>query len=220
MARQLPWFVKSGKKIIGIGRNFADHAKELGNAVPSKPLIFFKPTSSYIVEGENIKIPKGSSELHHEVELGVVIGKGGSSIPKDQVFSGQVIAGYFLALDMTARDLQYEAKKKGHPWSLAKGFDTSCPVSDILPPNKINDPHNIELWLNVNGVERQRGSTKDMIFDIPTLISYVSDYFKLEEGDVILTGTPKGVGPVKAGDTIEAGIEGICQFSFKVEARR
>jgi len=216
MSRPLPWFVASGKKIVGIGRNFADHAKELGNAVPTKPMMFLKPTTSYIVEGQNITIPKECAELHHEVELGVVIGKEGSEIASESVFSEGYIAGYCLALDMTARDFQDEAKKKGHPWSIAKGFDTSCPVSDMLPMSSLPNPHDVELWLQVNSEDRQRGSTRDMIFDIPTLVAAVSKYFTLQRGDVILTGTPSGVGPVGAGDVITAGIGDLVQFQFEV----
>lgn len=219
MAKPLPWFVANGKKIIGIGRNFADHAKELGNAVPSKPMMFLKPTSSYIVEGDKIKIPKGCDQLHHEVELGVIIGKEGSEIAADRVFADGYVEGYCLALDMTARDFQEEAKKKGHPWSIAKGFDTSCPVSDMLPMSSIPNPHDVELWLQVNSTDRQRGSTRDMIFDIPTLVSACSNYFTLQRGDVILTGTPSGVGPVSAGDVITAGIADIVKFQFEVQKK-
>lgn len=188
--------------------------------MPSKPMMFLKPTTSYIVEGEKIKIPKGCKELHHEVELGVVIGKEGSEIPSELVFSDGYIAGYCLAIDMTARDFQMEAKKKGHPWLIAKGFDTSCPVSDMLPTSSIPDPHDVELWLKVNSEDRQRGSTRDMIFDIPTLVNAVSTYSTLQRGDVILTGTPSGVGPVHAGDVITAGIGNIVQFQFEVAGRR
>jgi len=219
MAKPLPWFVANGKKIVGIGRNFADHAKELGNAVPSKPMMFLKPTTSYIVEGEKINIPRGCDELHHEVELGVIIGKEGSEIPSELVFSDGYIAGYCLALDMTARDFQQEAKKKGHPWSIAKGFDTSCPVSDVLPASSIPNPHDVELWLKVNSEDRQRGSTRHMIFDIPTLVAAVSQYFTLQRGDVILTGTPSGVGPVTAGDVITAGIDDLVQIQFHVQKK-
>jgi len=117
---------------------------------------------------------------------------------------------------MTARDFQDEAKKKGSPWTLAKGFDTSCPVSSFIPKENIPDPHNCELWCTVNGIAKQRGSTKDMIFDIPTLLSYISNYFTLEAGDVVLTGTPAGVGPVSSGDIIEGGITDVITMSFPV----
>lgn len=127
------------------------------------------------------------------------------------------VGGYVVALDMTARDFQDEAKKKGHPWTLAKGFDTSCPVSGFIPVEKIVDPHDLELWCSVNGKVKQRGSTKDMIFNIPTLISYISTYFTLEAGDVVLTGTPSGVGPVQAGDVIEGGITNVLTMKFTVD---
>ena len=127
------------------------------------------------------------------------------------------IAGYVLALDMTARDFQDEAKKKGQPWSLAKGFDTSCPVSEFIEKSKVTDPGSTPLWLKVNGAMKQNGNTSDMIFSVPYLISYISKYFKLEEGDVILTGTPEGVGPVRKGDVIEAGLGDVMKFQFKVE---
>lgn len=127
------------------------------------------------------------------------------------------IGGYVLALDMTARDFQDEAKKKGQPWSLAKGFDTSCPVSSFIDKDKLNDPSDIRLWLKVNDAMKQDGTTGDMIFSIPYLISYISKYFKLEEGDVILTGTPEGVGPVGNGDVIEAGLGDLVSMKFSVE---
>lgn len=121
---------------------------------------------------------------------------------------------------MTARDFQEEAKKKGQPWSLAKGFDTSCPVSKLIDKEKISNPENVRLWLKVNDALKQDGTTSDMIFSIPYLISYISRYFKLEEGDVILTGTPEGVGPVGDGDTIEAGLGDVISMRFKVEAAK
>jgi acylpyruvate hydrolase len=147
--------------------------------------------------------------------LGVVIKSKCFGIKPEDVMNH--VGGFCLALDMTARDFQDEAKKKGHPWTLAKGFDTSCPISSFIPREKIMDPQNIELWCSVNGVARQRGSTKDMIFDVPTLLSYISTYFTLEPGDVVLTGTPSGVGPVKVGDVIEGGITNVLTMKFMVE---
>jgi len=195
--------------------SFSEHAAELGNAVPDKPILFLKPPSAYVIEGNAIRIPKGCSSLHHEIELGVVIGSKCSNVePKDTM---KHIGGYVLALDMTARDFQDEAKKKGHPWTMAKGFDTSCPISSFIPIDSISDPHNVELYLKVNGVTKQHGCTKDMIFNIPTLLSFISTYFTLEAGDVVLTGTPKGVGPVKAGDTLEGGILNVISMKFPVE---
>ncbi|KAL3864456.1 hypothetical protein ACJMK2_006139 [Sinanodonta woodiana] len=210
-------FREIGRKIIGVGRNYRAHAAELGNQVPTKPILFLKPTSSYISQGQKIKIPKGCSSLHHEVELGVVIGRHGNDIQESKAMD--YVSGYLLALDMTARDFQDEAKNKGQPWSLAKGFDTSCPVSEFIDKSKIRNPEQIGLWLKVNNTMRQNGNTKDMIFSVPYLISYISQYFTLEAGDIILTGTPSGVGPVTAGDVIEAGLADLVSIKFEVEKK-
>eukprot|EP00088_Acartia_fossae_P056720 TRINITY_DN66075_c0_g1_i1.p1 TRINITY_DN66075_c0_g1~~TRINITY_DN66075_c0_g1_i1.p1 ORF type:complete len:228 (-),score=25.77 TRINITY_DN66075_c0_g1_i1:66-716(-) len=213
----LSGFSKVGRKIVAVGRNYADHAKELGNALPSKPLLFMKPTSSYITAGQSIEIPLGCSELHHEIELGAIINNECKAISEAQAMN--FVGGYCLALDMTARDFQDEAKKKGHPWAMAKMFDTSLPVSDVIPLEKIPDPANVQLWCKVNEEMRQNGCTADMIFSLPYLISYISHYFTLQKGDLILTGTPAGVGPVKAGDVITGGIPDVIDISFNVTQR-
>lgn len=199
-------FVEFGRKIICVGRNYAAHAKELGNAIPSeKPLVFLKPPTAFVVQGKQIELPPRCDELHHEVELGVVIEKPGKRISEIRALDH--VGGYVLCLDMTARQIQNELKKQGGPWELAKAFDTSCPVGEFIPKEKVTDPQNLRLWCNVNGQPRQDGNTKDMLFKIPQLVSYVSEYFSLEAGDVILTGTPEGVGPVRSGDVIEAGMD-------------
>jgi len=208
-------FTELGRKIVGVGRNYRDHALELGNAVPKEPLLFMKPPSAYIVEGASIKIPKGCDSLHHEIELGVVIGSKGTNITESEAMNH--VAGYALALDMTNRTFQNTAKKQGLPWDLAKGFDTSCPVSAFVPKALIPNPQNVDLWCKVNGELKQNGNTKDMIFSIPFLISYISQYFTLEPNDVILTGTPAGVGPVGPGDRIEGGLSDIVSISFQVQ---
>ncbi|KAK3797607.1 hypothetical protein RRG08_054633 [Elysia crispata] len=184
-------FREIGKKIVCVGRNYREHAAELNNPVPSKPILFLKPTSAYISAGDTIQIPRGCTDLNHEVELGVVIG----AIAKDVSVAEAMnyVAGYALGLDMTARDWQTAAKSKGHPWSVAKGFDTSCPISKFIEKEKIPNPNNLDLWLKVNGEVRQSGNTKDMIFPIEHLISFASQCFTLEPGDLILTGTPAGV---------------------------
>ncbi|KAF9581985.1 hypothetical protein BGW38_000808 [Lunasporangiospora selenospora] len=213
-------FIQSGRKIVAIGRNFSEHAKELGNAVPKAPFFFLKPTSSYIVNGQNIEVPKGC-EVHHEVELGVVIGKDGRDIAAKD--ADQYIAGYTLALDMTARNLQDAAKKAGLPWSAAKGFDTFTPIGDFISKEKIPDTDNVDLSLKIDGVTKQIGNTHQMIFKIPTLIEHVSSIMKLQEGDVILTGTPAGVGAVLPGQVItcEMGTQGkiLSQLRFPVVER-
>ncbi|ORX73760.1 hypothetical protein DL89DRAFT_276994 [Linderina pennispora] len=204
-------FVQTGRKIVAIGRNFSEHAKELGNAVPTKPFFFLKPTSSYVTSPGTIEIPAGCT-VHHEVELGVVIGKSGRDIPA--ALASEHIAGYALALDLTARNVQDEAKKKGHPWSAAKGYDTFTPI---------RDPQNVRLWIEVAGQIRQDGVTDAMIFQIPQLVEHVSKIMRLEEGDLILTGTPKGVGPILPGETVVAGLESegteLSRIEFQAVAR-
>ncbi|TPX36144.1 hypothetical protein SmJEL517_g01627 [Synchytrium microbalum] len=210
-----------GRKIVAIGRNYAEHAKELGNQVPTAPFYFLKPTSSYLSDGESIEIPKGQI-VHHELELGVVVGKGGRDIASANAMSH--VAGYVLALDMTCRSLQDEAKKQARPWSMSKGFDTFTPIGSFIPKDKVKDPHALKLWLKVDDKMRQNGTTADMIFKIPALIEYVSASMTLEEGDLILTGTPSGVGPVKPGEKLigalsDASGSELASFKFGVIAR-
>ncbi|XP_048745386.2 acylpyruvase FAHD1, mitochondrial-like isoform X2 [Ostrea edulis] len=173
-----------------------------------------KPTTSYITEGQTIKVPYASKLLYFEVELGVIIKSRCSGVKESEVDS--YIGGYCLVLDMTARDFQLEAKSKGHPWCLAKGYDTACPVSEFIPKEKVKDYSDIELWLKVNDVIKQRSSTSDMIFSIPHVISYISSYITLEEGDVVITGSPAGAGPVKPGEIIEAGLADVMSMTFPV----
>ena len=218
-------FTKTARKIICVGRNYAEHAKELNNPVPTTaPILFQKPTSSFLTQGAGfIEIPPACTNLHYELELGVVIGKGGRDIPEKAALSH--IKGWFLGLDMTAREIQEEAKKKGHPWTISKGYDTFAPVSDFIPFEKNTDPSNFSLVLKVNGVEKQNGVTSDMIFSIPHLISYISSIFTLEEGDCIFTGTPKGVGPTVPSDVLEGTLsntstgEVLTKIKFEVSRR-
>ncbi|KAL8121556.1 oxaloacetate tautomerase FAHD1, mitochondrial-like [Apium graveolens] len=207
-----------GTKIIAVGRNYAAHAKELGNAVPKEPVLFMKPTSSYLANGGTIEVPHPLSSLDHEVELAVVIGRKARDVSESNAMN--YIGGYALALDMTAREIQASAKSAGLPWTVAKGQDTFTPISSILSQDMVPDPHNLELWLKVDGELRQKGSTADMIFKIPFLISHISSLMTLLEGDVILTGTPQGVGPVKVGQKIDAGIKGLLDINFNVEKRK
>lgn len=215
MSLSLSNFRALGKKIVCVGRNYKDHAFELGNPIPKKPMIFLKSTNSYVSEGEPIIIPPGCKNLHQEVELGVVIGKRAKNITRFSAYD--FIGGYTVALDMTARDFQDEAKKAGAPWFLAKSFDTSCPVGPLIERSKIPDPHNEELFCRINGKDQQRCRTSFMIFDIPTLMEYVSMFATLEPGDLLLTGTPAGVSRVCSGDLIEFGLEGKIKCSFSVQ---
>jgi acylpyruvate hydrolase len=201
--------------IFCLGQNYPLHAREMKSDVPTAPVIFMKPATAICRNGDPVRIPPISLEVHHEVELIVAIGKGGRDIPQSEAFSH--VLGYAVGLDMTLRDVQAEAKKKGHPWTVAKGFDTSAPISDILPPSAIGNPHSLTLRCSVNGSVRQEGSTADMVFSIDKIISYLSSIFTLRRGDLIFTGTPAGVGPVKPGDTIEAEIAGIVRITHPVE---
>ncbi|MDI6767317.1 MAG: fumarylacetoacetate hydrolase family protein [Bacteroidota bacterium] len=201
-------------KILCLGRNYIEHAKEMKAEIPSKPVVFLKPSSAIIRNGENIIIPNISKELHHEVELVIVIGSGGKNIPAKD--ADDHILGYAVGLDMTLRDVQNEAKTKGLPWTVAKGFDTSAPISDIIEKDKISDPQNLAIMCKVNGAIRQKSSTSNMIFSIQTVIEYLSSIFTLETGDLIFTGTPEGVGLVNSGDIIEAEIEGFIKISHPV----
>lgn len=190
-----------------IGRNYADHVKELNNQRPKQPFFFLKPPSSILLPNEGpILRPKGVN-LHFEVELGVVIGKTVRDLNTDDDASVlDYIDSYVLGIDMTGRNVQDEAKKKGLPWSIAKGFDTFLPLAGPVSKSIIKDPHDIELWLKVNGQTKQQDSTELMLFRIPRQLSDISKVMTLEKGDIILTGTPKGVGSVVTGDVLEAGM--------------
>ena len=201
-------------KIICIGRNYAEHIKELGNETPSAPVIFMKPASSVIGEGERIVIPSYSSQCHHEAELAVLIGKAGKNIAAGDALGH--VAGYGVAIDLTLRDVQDELKKKGLPWEIAKGFDTACPLSDFVPATDVANPQDLIITLSVNGQLRQNGSTGLMIHGVAAIISHMSSIFTLEPGDVILTGTPAGVGPLQSGDQVVAAITAVGSLKVSV----
>lgn len=202
-------------KIICLARNYVAHAHELGNEVPSEPVIFIKPASSMIFEGEQVEIPPYSNDCHHEVELAVLIGTRGKNIAAEDAMS--YIAGYGIAIDMTLRDTQAKLKEKGFPWEKAKGFDTACPISHFVDADQIDDPHNLAIQLSVNGQMRQDSNTVCMIRRIPETIAAITQGFTLEPGDIILTGTPAGVGRVVSGDTMSTMIEGIGTLQVSVK---
>ncbi|KAJ1986382.1 hypothetical protein H4R33_003394 [Dimargaris cristalligena] len=224
-------FVSTGRKIVAIGRNFRDHALELGNQVPKAPFFFLKPTSSYVTPPQPIEVPQGCT-VHHEVELGVVIGQTGRDIAEADAMKH--VAGYALALDLTARNMQDDVKHRGLPWSAAKGFDTFTPIGEFIPRDRVTDPHQVRLWCEVDGVAKQDGTTADMLFRIPQLVAHVSSIMTLEAGDVVLTGTPKGVGPIEPGQSITVGMgnlvapaggekaayEELSRLTFPVVARQ
>lgn len=194
-----------------------DHITELNNARPSAPFFFLKPTSSILAPPHTstpIHIPTGVN-VHHEIELALIIGKTAKNLHfpaslQDEDATKQAlkyVKSYCLAIDLTARNVQDAAKKAGLPWTAAKGFDTFCPISEEIPKEKIGDPHEARIWLSVNGKRRQDDSTGLMLFRIPRILSDISKVMTLEEGDLVLTGTPKGVGQLVAGDKVECGIE-------------
>lgn len=203
-------------KILCLGRNYADHAREMRAEIPERPVVFLKPSSAIIHDGEVIIIPKHSHDVHHEVEFVVAVGKNGKHIAKQR--AGEYILGYGVGLDMTLRDVQAEAKAKGLPWSVAKGFDTSAPISEIIPAAQIVDPRAVELRCSVNGVIRQSARVDTMIVSVEEAVSYISSLFTLERGDLIFTGTPAGVGTVKPGDTIEAELVGLTRITHTVQS--
>jgi acylpyruvate hydrolase len=202
-------------KIVCLARNYAEHARELGNETPPAPVLFMKPASSVIGDGETVRIPAYSQECHYEVELAVLIGKQCRAVSAAKAL--EYVAGYATAIDMTLRDVQNQLKAKGLPWEIAKGFDSACPLSDFVPVSAVADPHNLRLRLSVNGTLRQDGSSADMINRVPQIVAHISAIFTLEPGDVILTGTPAGVGQVVAGDVMEADIESVARLTIKVQ---
>ena len=202
-------------KILCLGQNYAAHAREMKSDIPSRPIVFLKPSSAIIADGDTISAPPISNEVHHEVELVVLIGKNGKNISRESAFD--YIEGYGVGLDMTLRDVQREARNAGQPWAVSKGFDTSAPLSEFVPRAFIPDPHSLTIRLSVNGEERQHANTREMIFRIDEVISYLSSIFTLERGDLVYTGTPEGVGPVVSGDLLQAEIEIIGTVTVHVQ---
>lgn len=203
-------------KIICLARTYKKHAHEMNTEITEDPLLFLKPESSIIFNNDSILLPKQSTCVHHEVELGVVIGKDGKHISRDNALDH--VLGYLIALDITARDLQAIAKKNGWPWSIAKGFDTFTPISDVILRDKIENPHTLTLTLKVNGEIKQESNTQYMTYSLPRIIEFVSTIMTLKKGDLILTGTPEGVGEIFEGDIIEAYLGTFC--SLKVDVKR
>ena len=200
--------------IFCIGRNYVAHVEELGNTIGTSPVVFLKPTSAVIFEGERIRLPAMSSDVHYEAELVVAIGGEGKNVSRDDALG--YVAGYGLGLDLTMRDVQTELKSKGLPWTIAKGFDTSAPLSEFLPSREITDPQDMTFTLRVNGELRQTGKTGHMIFTVADLVSYLSSIFTLHPGDLVFTGTPRGVGRLVSGDTLALELGTALRAEFHV----
>lgn len=191
-------------KIICIGRNYAEHAKELGNPVPEEPVVFMKPSTALLVNDKPFYYPEFTKELHYEAEIVLKVAKNGRHVQPE--FAAGYVREIAFGIDFTARDRQRECKAKGHPWEIAKAFDHSAPVGKFIPLEQLPDPGAIEFELRKNGTVVQRGNTRDLLFSFEQLIVYVSQFFKLQMGDLIFTGTPDGVGPVQIGDRLEGFI--------------
>jgi acylpyruvate hydrolase len=202
-------------KIIAIGRNYAEHAHELNNPVPSVPVIFLKPDTAVLKDNRDFYYPDISKEIDHEIEVVLKICKEGKYI--NQKFASTYFEEVGLGIDFTARDIQKEHKAKGLPWEMAKAFDNSAPVSRFLPKSNFADLNDLNFHLNINGEPRQKGNTQNLLFSFDYLIAFVSQYFTLKKGDLIYTGTPAGVGQVKPGDHLEGflGDEKLLDFYIK-----
>jgi len=202
-------------KIIAIGRNYAEHIAELQNERPSQPVVFLKPDTAILKNNEPFYLPDFSNDMHHEVEVVIKISKVGKFI--EPQFAHKYYEQIGLGIDFTARDIQENCKKKGLPWEIAKAFDGSAPISEFLPISDFADLKNLHFSLKVNGEFRQQGNTNMMLFDFDFLVSYVSNYFTLKTGDLIFTGTPKGVAAVSKGDRLEGFLEDKKMFDFEIK---
>jgi len=206
------------RHVYCVGRNYAEHAREMGSDPEREPPFFFsKPAHAIVSHGLDVTYPSASENLHHEVELVIAIGAGGIDIPVGSAL--EHVYGYAVGNDLTRRDLQAEAKKNGRPWDTAKGFDQSAPVASISPVSMCGHPCSGEISLSVNGEQRQRGDLGDMIWSVAEIISALSSLFALQPGDLIFSGTPAGVGPLRVGDQVEAVIAGLPSLSHKIVAR-
>ena len=208
------------RRIYCVGRNYVEHAKEMGFTGREAPFFFLKPADAAVVvdAGQTATIPYPSltKDLHHEIELVACIGKGGKNIKAAD--AKKHIYGYAVGLDMTRRDLQGEMKKQGRPWCIGKGFDYSAPIGPITPIEQAGDIENAEVWLQVNGKDRQRSNVSKLIWNIGEIIEHVSAAWELAPGDLIYTGTPEGVAAVVAGDTLVGGVGGLTQIAVKIHA--
>jgi fumarylpyruvate hydrolase len=202
------------RRVYCIGRNYAAHAIEMGHDPNREPPFFFQKNSDNLDASGEFPYPPHSADVHHEVELIVALKSGGTNIPVAQALDH--VWGYGVCLDMTRRDLQGEAKKAGRPWEIGKAFERSGPVGPLRPVSEVGHPSHGRIELKVNGAVRQEGDLNQMIWKVPEMISYLSEYFELEPGDVIMSGTPSGVGAVVRGDIMEAMIEGLGSLTVKV----
>jgi fumarylpyruvate hydrolase len=202
-------------RIYCVGRNYADHAREMGHDPDREPPFFFmKPASAIVTDGADMQYPSLSSDVHHEIEMVVAIGKGGANIAANKAL--EHVYGYGVGLDMTRRDLQGEAKKMGRPWDTGKAFDQSAPCSALTPVAQCGHPSQGSIRLMVNGEVRQEGDLNQLIWNVPDTIAYLSTLFTLQPGDLIFSGTPAGVGPIKKGDVLEGEVIGLPVLKTRI----
>jgi fumarylpyruvate hydrolase len=204
-------------RIYCVGRNYADHAREMGHDPDREPPFFFmKAANSVVPSGATLSFPVGTKDVHHEIEMVAAIGKGGKNIPVEKAL--EHVWGYAVGLDMTRRDIQGEAKKMGRPWEMGKSFDESAPMSALRPASKIGHPQKGAIWLKVNGQVKQQGDLAMQIWSLPEQINYLSNLITLQPGDLIFSGTPAGVGPVKPGDKLEGHVDGVGELVVNYRA--
>jgi fumarylpyruvate hydrolase len=203
------------RRVFCVGRNYGAHAREMGSDPNREPPFFFtKPADAVVPAGGAVPYPPATQDLHHEVELVVALGAGGTDIdPRDAM---SLVWGYGVGLDLTRRDLQAVAKDAGRPWDMAKGFDASAPCSPLIPAAKLGHPQDARIWLEVNGALRQEGNLNEMIWPIPDVIAHLSRLVTLAPGDLIYTGTPAGVAALKPGDRLRGGVDGVTEFALSI----
>ena len=203
------------RRIFCIGRNYADHAREMGASVDkANPMFFTKPADAIVTDGADVPYPSATSDLHHEVEMVVALGAGGSDLSVEQ--AGKLVWGYGVGLDLTRRDLQAQAKAKGAPWDVAKGFDHSAPISALVPASQVTPTASTRIALEINGELRQEATLGDMLLDVPEILSALSKLFELKAGDIVYTGTPAGVSALVRGDTFRATLDGVATLEGRV----
>jgi fumarylpyruvate hydrolase len=206
------------RRIFCVGRNYAEHAREMGMGDErALPIFFTKPADAVMPSGTDVPYPSHTANLHHEIELVVALGGGGRDVGADTALS--LVFGYAVGNDLTRRDLQAAAREQGRPWDIAKGFDHSAPITPIMPAAKSGHPAKGRIWLEVNGKLRQQGDLSDMIWNVPEIIAELSTWFELVSGDLIFTGTPAGVGPLVAGDRVRGGVDGVGVLEHGVASR-
>ncbi len=204
------------RRIYCVGRNYAEHVREMGGDSLQDPVFFQKPRDALVASGASLRYPQATGDLHHEVEL--VVALHGSGMDWSLQEAEAAVFGYAVGCDLTRRDLQHQAKLGGKPWDIAKAFDESAPVSELLPVSLVGHPRAGRIWLDVDGQRRQDADLSEMLWSVPQLLARLSQLFELRPGDLVFTGTPAGVGALQRGQTVRAGIEGLAELNFEIES--